>query len=174
MSPLTRFVEDLRARNIGEVPWFDPLDGGVNAKALFLLEKPGPMTVEPNGSGFISRNNDDPTAEATHTFMRHAGLERKDVVIWNVIPAWNGTRDITAPELATGLSHLGALIDLLPDLRLVMIVGTKASKAIPYLKGRGGVRIFESYHPSPIVRASNRAKWDCIPSEWSKIKPYLA
>ena len=172
IAPLTQFVEDLQARNVGEVPWFDPLDGGVKAKALFLLEKPGPMTVEPEGSGFISRDNDDPTAEAIHTFMLDAGLDRKDVVIWNVIPAWNGTRDITGPELSAGINHLGALIDLLPDLRLVMIVGRKAAKAIPHIHDRG-IRVFESFHPSPIVKASNRTSWDAIPSEWSKIKPYL-
>jgi hypothetical protein len=49
------------------VPDFDPLDGGVNAQVLFLLEKPGPMAAEDGkraGSGFISRDNDDGTAEA--------------------------------------------------------------------------------------------------------------
>jgi hypothetical protein len=77
-----------------EVPEFDSLDGGVDARVLFLFEKPGPMTAEGNGanrrvgSGFISRNNDDPTAEATFTFMRQANLPRKLTILWNVIPWW--------------------------------------------------------------------------------------
>jgi hypothetical protein len=44
---------------------------------LFLFEKLGPMTAEAGGSGFISRNNDDPTAEATFRFMEQAKIPRK-------------------------------------------------------------------------------------------------
>ena len=80
MKPLVRYTEALRATDRGRVPDFDPLDGGVRAQALFLLEKPGPMTdsirVGRSGSGFISRDNDDPTAEAIHRFMNKAGIPR--------------------------------------------------------------------------------------------------
>lgn len=73
IAPLTEYVAKLRLRGLGEVPDFDPLDGGIEARILFLLEKPGPMTAEGGkriGSGFISRNNDDSTAAATIGFMR--------------------------------------------------------------------------------------------------------
>ncbi len=46
---------------------------------LFLLEKLGPMTSPTGkraGSGSISRNNDDQTAEKVFNFMRTAGIER--------------------------------------------------------------------------------------------------
>src|SRR5262249_9080241 len=89
IGPLTAFAAELRKRGLGEVPEFDPLDGGVDARVLFLFEKPGPMTAEHHGSGFISRNNDDRTAEATINFMRQAGIPRKLTVIWNLIPWWN-------------------------------------------------------------------------------------
>src|SRR5690242_12415653 len=70
VAPLTAYAAELRLRSSVEVPEFDPLDGGVDARVLFLLEKPGPMTADGSrfsgrsGSGFISRNNDDPTAAA--------------------------------------------------------------------------------------------------------------
>lgn len=100
MVKLTNFAADLREHGLGTVPDFDPLDGGVDAQVLFLLEKPGPMTSEARGgSGFISRNNDDPTAEVICQFMARAGVPRKAAVIWNVIPCWNGTRKVTAREL---------------------------------------------------------------------------
>src|SRR5687768_13788587 len=66
MAPLKAYAARLRRPGI-EVPDFDPLDAGVRARVLFLLEKPGPMTAEHGkrtGSGFVSRNNDDSTAEA--------------------------------------------------------------------------------------------------------------
>jgi hypothetical protein len=91
MRKLTQFAAALRERGMGIVPDFDPLDGGVDARILFLFEKPGPMTSEDRGgSGFISRNNDDPTAEATFRFMQAAGIPRTLTVIWNVVPC--GTR----------------------------------------------------------------------------------
>src|SRR5688572_7487738 len=81
VAPLTNFARELRDSKVGAVPDFDPLDGGIQARALFLLEKPGPKAFE---SGFISRNNDDPTAENTFRFMQEAQISRQDVCIWNV------------------------------------------------------------------------------------------
>jgi hypothetical protein len=74
IAPLHIFVQSLRFEGRGVVPDFDPLDGGVAAKVLFLMEKPGPMTDDTArsgrvGSGFISRDNDDPTAEAIWRFI---------------------------------------------------------------------------------------------------------
>jgi hypothetical protein len=90
IAPLTAYAARLRKRAASiQVPDFDPLDAGINAKILFLFEKPGPMTSasgKRTGSGFISRNNDDPTAEATFHFMQQAEIPRRLTVTWNVIP----------------------------------------------------------------------------------------
>ncbi len=88
MQPLTAYVETLRVDHPSwEFPDFDPLDGGSNTDILFLLEKPGPTTsANGKGSGFISRSNNDATAEATFGFMREADIPRKRSVIWNVVP----------------------------------------------------------------------------------------
>jgi hypothetical protein len=61
IKPLTKFAMQLEDEGMGrvKVPKFDPLDAGIDARVLFLFEKPGPRTVGQNGSGFISRNNDD-------------------------------------------------------------------------------------------------------------------
>src|SRR5437016_7487658 len=107
IAVLTKYAAQLRERRLGEVPDFDPLDGGVDARVLFLFEKPGRMTAEAGkraGSGFISRNNDDGTAAAMFDFMRQAGIPRKMTVIWNVVPWWNGTRKVTSEELRTGVN----------------------------------------------------------------------
>jgi hypothetical protein len=86
----TKFAADLRLRHSIEVPDFDPLDGGICARILILKEKPGPTTSASIsgrvGSGFISRDNDDPTAEATFRFMSAAGIPRQETLMWNVVP----------------------------------------------------------------------------------------
>ena len=169
MRLLNEYAAGLRKRSGVDVPDFDPLDGGVDARLLFLFEKPGPMTVADGarrGSGFISRDNDDPTAENTFTFMREAGIPRKLTVTWNVIPWWNGTTKVTAAELREG-AETRRLARLLPRLRAVVFVGEKASRARPHLED-AGLAFFSSRHPSPIVRATRPDEWRAIPSDWAE------
>jgi hypothetical protein len=176
IAKLTDYVAKLRERNLGRVPDFDPLDGGVDARVLFLFEKPGPMTVEAGkhvGSGFISRNNHDGTAAATFNFMQQASIPRKLTVIWNVVPWWNGTRKVTAQELRQGTAEIAELILLLGALRAVVIVGTKAAKAKPFLETTR-LKLFDSCHPSPVARKFCPDRWEAIPSEWEKVMPYIA
>jgi len=169
IAPLAAYAARLRSRPGLEVPDFDPLDGGIDARVLFLLEKPGPMTspFRPvrEGSGFISRDNDGATAETTRRFMLEAGLPRRDTVIWNVIPWWNGTIAVTAPERAAGLQELQSLLALLPRLHTAVLVGRTAARARPILNR---LRVLESAHPSPQVRAGYRAMWDAIPEVWRR------
>jgi hypothetical protein len=171
-SKLGAYAEDLRAMGLGEVPAFDPLDGGDRAKVLFLLEKPGPMTSiergrDRPGSGFISSDNDDPTAEATFHFMRKVGLDRRVTTIWNMVPWWNGTRAISADELRAGMNALDDLMKVLTSLRVVMLVGRKAGRARSHLK-ESGPPVLESAHPSPIVRASRPSTWKSIAGKWAE------
>jgi hypothetical protein len=140
MVRLKTFSQNLRRPGL-EVPDFDPADGGVKAQALFLFEKPGPMTVtggrgKRTGSGFISRNNDDPTAEAVFHFMREAEIPRELTILWNVIPGWNATRAVTPAELRGGVASLNDLICLLPALKVVMLVGQNAARAKSYCEMR--------------------------------------
>lgn len=171
IAPLTDYAAYLRARFNIEVPDFDPLDGGVNARILFLKEKPGPMTSSGRtgrvGSGFISRDNDDPTAEATFRFMSAAAIPREDTLMWNVVPGWNGTRKITPQELIEGVAEVRNLISLLPDIEVVVLVGKKAARAEPLLAGTG-VIIRHSLHNSPLVRASRPDEWARIPEVWAE------
>ena len=178
IAPLAGYCRRLRAEGRGMVPDFDPLDGGEAAEALFLMEKPGPMTDDAGqdgrtGSGFISRDNNDPTAEAILRFMEDAGIDRQRSVLWNTVPWWNGTRNISAEELLSGTERLEELFDLLPRLKVVIGVGAKSRKARDLIV-RKGLPFILSLHPSPINRARRRALWDRIPAQWSSACQYLA
>jgi hypothetical protein len=177
LAPLTAYAGRLRRDGApAEVPEFDPLDGGTDARVLFLFEKPGPMTApsgKRRGSGFISRNNDDATAEATSEFMQQAGIPRTSTVIWNLIPWWNDTRKVTQAELHDGVKALQELIGLLPHLRAVVMVGRRAAQVRAYLEDtHPHLKLFNSDHPSPIVRARWLDRWEAIPSEWAKVRTF--
>lgn len=168
MHPLIRYTQSLREDARGFVPDFDPFDGGTEAEILFLLEKPGPKAAEPpNGSGFISRDNDDPTAEAILNFMELAGIPRRATVLWNLIPWWNGAIAYGMEERREGLLRLPELLDLLPKLRSVVAVGKQAERARPVCETRG-LTFFASIHPSGRNKNLRRSKWKAIPEIWAK------
>lgn len=169
VRPLKEYVEGLRARSPAEFPDFDPLDGGVEARLLFLMEKPGPMTsaerVGREGSGFISRDNDDPTAQAVFNFMRDAGIPRRETVLWNLIPGWNGERKVTGQEKKEGIKEMLCLMPLLPGLKGVVFVGAKARSARRHLEAMG-LSLHSSCHPSPVAKGYFRDDWNLIPVCW--------
>lgn len=170
---LMMYVKELRTKHPNwEFQDFDPLDGGIHADMLFLLEKPGPKTSpsgKKQGSGFISRNNDDPTAETIFEFMRQAEISRSRTILWNVIPGWNGTTKTNSGELQNGIEELRHLLPLLPNLQTVVLVGRKAQRALSDLKEhRPSLRIFTSAHPARQVYRFNRDQWEDIPKQWRR------
>ncbi len=174
MRDLAKYADELRNREGFEVPDFDPCDGGTKAQVLFLFEKPGPKTSEANGgSGFISRNNDDPTAKNTFKFMEAAGIPRKLTVTWNVIPWWNGTRNITAAELREGVASVKELMKLLEEhLRAVVLVGKQSARSRYHFED-AGLAIFTSAHPARMVQNRYPKLWKAIPGEWAKVKKFI-
>lgn len=157
VAPLSGWVRDLRLR-LGPdaiVPWFDPADGGTEARILFLLEAPGPKaTRERGGSGIISCNNNDRTAENAWRTRDEAGVDRSLVVHWNVIPAYMGSdtkiRAWARDDVAAAGPLLKELVSLLPNLRSVILGGRAAQHAWrdhqpPDLK----VVSVDCPHPSP-------------------------
>lgn len=169
IAPLAKFAESLRGGEMGEIPDFDPWDGGTRARALFLFEKPSSKAA---ASGFISRNNDDQTAENTFKFMVKADVPRKKVCIWNVVPGWNGTTKVKAAELNAGVHALSELFPLLPRLKIVVLVGKKAARALPLLD-ETHLKIIQSPHPSPQVKGRYRGQWDSIPVIWRCVREFI-
>lgn len=152
IAPLTDFVERLRLE-VGpdaSIPFFDPWDGGVEATVLFLLEAPGPKAIY---SGFISRNNPDETAKNIFELCQESGLERKTTVLWNAVPWYIGTgnkiRAATLADLKSGLKPLNQLLELLPALTTIVLLGRKAEKTIAQID-TNKYRVFISPHPSPL------------------------
>lgn len=173
MKPLGHLVEALRAEDRGYVPDLDPRDGGTRARLLFLLEKPGPMT-DPSrpgsaGSGFISRDNDDSTAAAVFVFMQLARIPREETLLWNVIPWWNGEIRVGKQEWRDGIARLEALLDILPRLLGVVLVGRKAARAEAAILARG-LPVWKTAHPSPRVRARYPALFSAIPQTWTEAR----
>jgi uracil-DNA glycosylase len=164
VSPLTRFVRKLRSDvgAEGEIPWFDPWDGGVNAEVLFLLEAPGGQAVR---SGFVSRNNPDETAKNFYELNEQAGLLRQRTAVWNVVPWYIGSgskiRPANLQDIREGMKTLGCLLKLLPELRAVVLLGRKAQRVGDFIAEKNPrLRVFTCPHPSPLyvrIKPENQA-----------------
>ena len=131
VAPLTEFVKRLRCEHPGKlVPWFDPDEAGVCAPILILMQAPGPGAIrELGGSGFVSANNDDPTAKKMRTLFRDAGVDRaREVVTWNAIP-WHTDGGAPSWEVDERLRWLHQLAGLLQEVRVAVLLGRKAATA---------------------------------------------
>jgi hypothetical protein len=96
--------------------------------------------------------------------MREAALPRCETVLWNVIPAWNGTRKLTGNEMKGAADELSHLLELLPKIDTVVLVGRIAGRAEGFLPAN--IRVIKSDHPSPLVRAAHPDRWRAIPRVW--------
>jgi len=155
---LREFVENMRRETKqGEnIPHFDPLDGGAEARCLFLFEAAGGKAIRDagKGSGFVSRNNDDASAEMFFRLNEAVGLDRIRTASWNIVP-WalretGKNRPPRSDEIEEGKVWLGKLISKLPDLKVVVLCGNKSQKATGFLyKEYPHLCVLHAPHPSP-------------------------
>ena len=142
------------------VPHFDPLDGGVGARLLILMETP---SAGPSPLRFVSRDNATPTARNLARFLSDAGLARADTLLWNVVP-WivhapgARNRPVRVGEVREGLELLPPLLALLPHLAVVVLAGRPAGAAEPLLRAhRPKLPVLTMPHPSPTIVCTSPA-----------------
>lgn len=152
MTPLVALAAKISADRGCELPMFDPCDGGVEARLLFLLEAPGPKAVK---STFISRNNPDQTARNFNLLLQEARLPRSDCILWNVVPWYIGTggriRPATKTDVYSGLPYLTKLLSCLPRLAAIILVGKAAGSVAVAISETSKVPLHTIAHPSPKV-----------------------
>ena len=140
VAPLNRLVQRIVEAGKGDVPFIDPDSGGIAARVLFLLEAPARAAA--HGSGMLSADNDDTTAAHVWEGYQLSGLPRGWGVHWNAVPWYVGKgekiRAVTPAEVTEGLTWLSELLDLLPELRVVLAMGVPARKAVSLLGGHLG------------------------------------
>lgn len=157
VAPLERW----RETNVDRpMPHFDPADGGVEARMLLLLETPGPGS-EP--LQFVSRDNSTGTGANLRRFLDEAAIAREDTVIWNAVP-WivhePGARNraVLAGEVREGVALLPPVLALLPLLRVAVLAGRIAERAVPMIaRERPDLSIIIVPHPSPTIMCTSPA-----------------
>lgn len=152
IAPIRALARRIADAQDAEVPDPDPLDGGVAARLLLLLETPGPAI---RGTGFVSRDNPTGTAANLFRFLAEAGLARRETLIWNTIP-WvihapgARNRPPRRSEVTRARPCLAPLLACLPHLRVVVLSGRVAGLLQGELKAlRPDLPVVAIPHPSP-------------------------
>src|SRR5260221_11584853 len=133
IAPFTDLVREIRRKTDNEfVPFVDPTLGGVNARVLFVLENPArPAALSKGkGSGMLSPDNDDGTAENIWKWYRETRLPRSMAMHWNAVPWVTGdagrNKGATRSSVIEGVPWLVRVIPLIPQLRLSLAMGGPA------------------------------------------------
>jgi hypothetical protein len=171
--PINSLVDSMCRGERGWAPYVAPMYGGTNARLLSVLRDPGPKTQKKEGSGFLSMENDDATAEAISEYFGSVRIGADQVVPWNVFP-WYINRAPTSAEIQFGLEPLHEIVRLLPRLRVVMLHGGSAHAGWKHferkypesVQGRS-IHVIKTYH------TSRQAFWHPDPQVREKRKAHL-
>jgi hypothetical protein len=175
IAPVNELVDRLNDPAAGRwAPYVAPVYGGTSARLLSVLRDPGPKTQAGNaGSGLLSIENDDATAERIAGLFADAGIDVGEVVPWNIYP-WYINRRPTTEQLDQAAGPLLGLLALLPDLAVVMLHGKDAQRGWARLIRRhpdalpAGVLVIPTYH------TSRQAFWHPDPAERLRRADHLA
>lgn len=173
IAPINHYVDTLRkVAGTDSVPYVPPMYGGIKARLLSVLRDPGPKTQDKiGGSGFICMENDDPTAERLSNLFAGVNIPAEDIVPWNAYP-WYINKKPTPSEIEAGILPLKTIIDLLPNLTVLMLHGGEAKHLWKRLLRKypemSRLRVLDTYH------TSSRAFWTKDPIERDRRKKDLA
>ncbi|GGD76895.1 uracil-DNA glycosylase [Microbacterium murale] len=155
IAPVNEYVDELREIGRGWAPYVAPIHGGVEARVLSILRDPGPATQDETGSGFICVENNDGSAELQAVLLEQAGLSPYELLPWNAYP-WYINRAPKAAELDAGVGTILHLLELAPNLEVVLLQGKDAERAwrrlqrvAPSIEGERGLTVVRTLHPSP-------------------------
>ena len=156
IEPINRLVDELREERRRGMPYVDARYGGVEAEVLFLFQDPGPRTdTDRSGSGFLSPQNNDPSAKRFLRCLNKVGLAVERVVTWNAYPWTKPGKGLTAKQLEEGGEVLVRLFERLEGLPVVMLMGRKAQECWQRLDRRRP-EVTRAYHTLDSYHTSNQ------------------
>ena len=162
IKPINDYVDEISTPDLW-VPYVAPIHGGINARVLSVLRDPGPATRKDKGSGFISIENDDPTAERQCARFASVGVSACDILPWNAYP-WFINRAPKAAELEAGVDTILEMLHLAPAVQVVLLQGGDALRSWHRVLRRAPntaneLTVISTYHPGA------QALWHRDPAE---------
>ncbi len=169
VAPVNTLVDELgRQEGDGWLPHVAPVHGGADARLLWVLRDPGPAVADPDrdAAGFLCVENDDPTAQRLCELLARAEIDVADTLPWNAYP-WYINKAPSVGQLRAGVEPLRRLLELLPRLKVVLLLGRHAQRSWGLLTQHYPdvamtLTVLQSRHPGRqafIGSAAEREQW---------------
>lgn len=197
IAPVNELVRELRQERPDlSIPFVASHYDATTARVLSLLSNPGPRAKGEAGSGFLSTENDDGTAERLGALYERVGARFSDVIPWNACPWYvhdahpNG---LPVQLIAEGQPALHRLLQTVPGIRAVVAHGGDAHRAVrmyfrepahhAFIRSRG-MRSWTARHTgnrafsAPAAERERRLEeiagvyWDAM--SWARLRPTWA
>jgi hypothetical protein len=160
VGALNRWVDHVRDTTYENVPYLDPAAAASGARVLVLTGDPSGEAED--GSGFVSKHDNDPTAHNTYIATERAKLGYDISLHWHVVPWWvaNPAKPVRAleREAVRAAPYLAALVEMLdPPPSEVVLLGRPAARAWARLAKAGlpdalrAATVAHAPHPGPLV-----------------------
>jgi uracil-DNA glycosylase len=149
---LNQLVDRIEAdTGLDNLPYIDPLFGGVAAELLFVLKAPeGDASPELHDRRFLSWDNDDAGAANFFRTCAAYGLDRRRCTAWNACPFPIKGDTPSRFELGRAEPYTRRMLELLPQLRVVVLLGRPAQHAWMKMALTGpDVQLVHGASPSP-------------------------
>ena len=133
------------------------------APILAILETPGPGAKR---SGHCGLDNSDPTAKRIARLVEESGIQRRDIVFWNLYAAYEAGHT----RRTKWAKHLSDLINLMPNLQVVIAFGDHAWRGLRDVELPQKIWLIGAPHPSNQSCNRNREATRLISRAWLRAK----
>ncbi|MAH89389.1 MAG: hypothetical protein CMJ06_05055 [Pelagibacterales bacterium] len=147
---LKKYKEELEKECKKNVPNFCKYASSKNAKILALLQDPGNSGAEDTRTCTVWENNDD-TSKNQLKYIKKYKLDKKkeEILFWNFYGSFDlQMKNMKEKENIFWLKQTEKLLDLCPNVKVIIIFGTDAWHGMYYFKLKKKIYIIPSPHPS--------------------------
>ncbi len=126
VAPINELVDRLsHAKGAVRLPHAAPWHGGIHAPVLSVLNDPGEEALVPD---FLCLRNPDRASDRQRHLMTEFDIDPADFCPWNGYP-WprENKKDLTPEEALEGGRALLEIMSLMTNLRLLLLLGRKAT-----------------------------------------------
>ena len=118
------------------------------ATVLAVLRDPGNPGAKKSGK--CSIDNDDPTARRQKKIINEVGVGRTEIVFWNFFASYDAGKDRGAVSQEKWADELEGLIELMPNLEVILVFGTEAWQGMRFVKLKKSINLIAAPHPSDL------------------------
>jgi hypothetical protein len=156
VATVNDYCDLLATRANLQVPYIPPHYDTRDASIVVMSSNPGPKAGGDNGSGFLSIENDDPSAERMAGIFEAVDLTTAQAFPWNAYP-WHVHESypngLTNTLITDGIPALVGLLELHPVVTAIIAHGGDAHRSAALLQrthadllSNRGIRVFAARH----------------------------